>query len=267
MERFRITDGTGFRLADHDPADTGDFEGGKKAARAEVADLRDRLDALQERFYADGSHRLLVVLQGMDTAGKGGAVKKVFTGMNPTGVRVTSFKAPTETELAHDFLWRVHPHVPSDGQISVFDRSHYEDVLIVRVRQLLPAERWERRYAHIRHFERMLADEGTVIRKFFLHISEDEQKRRLEARIADESKHWKFRQGDLDERVMWDDYQKAYEAAIVKTATEHAPWYVVPADHKWHRDLVIARAMVETMEGIDLRYPEPEGDLHGVVVG
>jgi PPK2 family polyphosphate:nucleotide phosphotransferase len=266
MSSFRVTDGESFRLADHDAADKDGFQGGKAEGRAEVAKLTDRLDELQEKFYADGRHRLLVVLQGMDTAGKGGAIRRVFEGMNPSGVRVASFKAPTAPELAHDFLWRIHPQVPGDGEIVIFDRSHYEDVLIARVRGLVPKERWEARYDHIRHFERMLADEGTAIRKFFLHLSRDEQKSRLEARLADPAKHWKFRKGDLDERELWDDYQEAYEAAIRHTATEHAPWYVVPADRKWMRDLVICKALVETLEGLDLKFPEPEGDLTGVTV-
>ena len=266
MSSFRVTDGESFRLADHDAADKDGFEGGKAEGRAAVAKLTDRLDALQEKFYADGRHRLLVVLQGMDTAGKGGAIRRVFEGMNPSGVRVASFKAPTAPELAHDFLWRIHPQVPGDGEIVIFDRSHYEDVLIARVRGLVPKERWEARYDHIRHFERMLADEGTTIRKFFLHLSRDEQKSRLEARLADPAKHWKFRKGDLDERELWDDYQEAYEAAIGHTATEHAPWYVVPADRKWMRDLVICKALVETLEGLDMEFPEPEGDLTGITV-
>ena len=266
MSSFRVTDGESFRLADHDTADKDGFEGGKAEGRAEVAKLTDRLDDLQEKFYADGRHRLLVVLQGMDTAGKGGAIRRVFEGMNPSGVRVASFKAPTAPELAHDFLWRIHAQVPGDGEIVIFDRSHYEDVLIARVRGLVPKERWKARYDHIRHFERMLADEGTTIRKFFLHLSRDEQKSRLEARLADPAKHWKFRKGDLDERELWDDYQEAYEAAIRHTATEHAPWYVVPADRKWMRDLVICKALVETLEGLDLRFPEPEGDLTGITV-
>jgi PPK2 family polyphosphate:nucleotide phosphotransferase len=266
MSSFRVTDGESFRLADHDTADKDGFEGGKAEGRAEVAKLTDRLDDLQEKFYADGRHRLLVVLQGMDTAGKGGAIRRVFEGMNPSGVRVASFKAPTAPELAHDFLWRIHPQVPGDGEIAIFDRSHYEDVLIARVRGLVPKERWEARYDHIRNFEWMLADEGTTIRKFFLHLSRDEQKSRLEARLADPAKHWKFRKGDLDERELWDDYQEAYEAAIRHTATEHAPWYVVPADRKWMRDLVICKALVETLESLDLKFPEPEGDLTGITV-
>jgi PPK2 family polyphosphate:nucleotide phosphotransferase len=265
VERYRVTDGAGFRLAGHDPAATSGVAG-KGEGRAEVAELTARLDELQELLYADGRHRLLVVLQGMDTAGKGGAIKRVFRGMNPSGVRVKSFKAPTEPELAHDFLWRVHPHVPGDGEVALFDRSHYEDVLIVRVHNLVPKARWKARYDHIRAFEQMLVDEGTTIRKFFLHISRDEQRRRLEARLADPTKHWKFRRDDLNERNHWDAYQAAYEEIIQRTSTADAPWYVVPSDHKWHRDLVICRALVETLGSLDLRYPEPEEGLDRIVV-
>ena len=260
-----MTDGKDFRLADHDPGATSGVRG-KTEGRAAVAALTARLDKLQEKFYADGRHKLLVVLQGMDTSGKGGAIRKAFEGLNPAGVRVASFKAPTEPELAHDFLWRVHPHTPANGQMSIFDRSHYEDVLIARVRDLVPARQWKARYDHIRAFEQMLADEGTVIRKFFLHISAEAQAARLQARIDDPTKHWKFRSTDLAERALWDDYQVAYEQAIRRTATKDAPWIVVPADRKWHRDLVICRTIVETLEGLDLRYPEPEEDLSGIVV-
>jgi PPK2 family polyphosphate:nucleotide phosphotransferase len=265
MERYQVTEGKGFRLADHDPAATSGVAG-KAEGRAEVAALTTRLDELQEAFYADGRHKLLVVLQGMDTSGKGGAIRKAFEGLDPVGVHVAAFKAPTDLERAHDFLWRVHPHAPADGQIAIFDRSHYEDVLIVRVRGLVPAARWKARYTHIKAFEKMLADEGTVIRKFFLHISKEEQAERLQARLDDPTKRWKFRRGDLAERARWDDYQAAYEEAIRRTATPSAPWIVVPADRKWHRDLVICRTIVETLEGLDLRYPEPEEDLSDVVV-
>jgi PPK2 family polyphosphate:nucleotide phosphotransferase len=265
MDQYRVTDGTGFRLADRDPrADSG--VAGKDEGRAEVARLTARLDGLQETLYADGRYKLLVVLQGMDTSGKGGAIRKAFEGLNPTGVHVATFKAPTDLERAHDFLWRVHPHAPADGHIAIFDRSHYEDVLIVRVRKLLPEERWRPRYDHIRHFEQMLADEGTIIRKFFLHISREEQAARLQARIDDPTKHWKFRKEDLDEREWWDDYQRAYDEAIRCTATPDAPWYVVPADRKWHRDLVICRTIVEALEGLDLRYPPSDVDLSGLRV-
>jgi PPK2 family polyphosphate:nucleotide phosphotransferase len=265
MERYLVTDGKGFRLADHDPRATSGVAT-KAEGRAEVAALGVRMEDLQRRLYADGRHRLLVVLQGMDTSGKGGAIRKAFEPLNPTGVHVASFTQPTEPELAHDFLWRVHPHVPAAGTISIFDRSHYEDVLIVRVRSLVPTKRWRARYRHIRDFERMLAAEGTTIRKFFLHISRKEQAERLQARIDDPSKRWKFRLADLDERKLWDEYQQAYEDAIRETATPDAPWIVVPADRKWHRDLVIARTIVATLEGLGLRYPEPEEDLSGIVV-
>lgn len=265
MQDYVVTEGAGFHLADHDPGANSGVPG-KTAGRAEVAELTARLSGLHEKLYADGRHKVLVILQGMDTSGKGGAIRKAFEGLDPTGVHVATFKAPTEAELAHDFLWRVHPHVPEDGHISIFDRSHYEDVLIVRVHGLVPQARWRARYDHIRHFEQMLADEGTVIRKFFLHISKDEQAARLQARIDDPSKHWKFRPEDLAERERWDDYQRAYEEAIRRTATPDAPWIVVPADRKWHRDLVICRVMVEALESLDLRYPPPARDLSGLRV-
>ena len=265
MQDYVVTDGKGFRLADHDPgADSGVPD--KEAGRAEVAELTARLDELQERFYADGRHKVLVVLQGMDTSGKGGAIRKAFEGLHPTNVNVASFKAPTEIELAHDFLWRVHPHVPRRGHLSIFDRSHYEDVLIVRVHDLVPRSRWEARYDHIRNFEQMLVDEGTTIRKFFLHISKKEQADRLQARIDNPAKHWKFREEDLAERERWDEYQAAYDEAIRRTATPDAPWIVVPADRKWHRDLVICRTVVETLESLDLRYPRAKDDLSGLRV-
>lgn len=266
MDRYRITTGRDFRLADWDPGDTKDFDGGKHEAREELARLTSRLDELQEQLYADGRHRVLVVLQGMDTSGKGGTIRRVFEGVNPAGVRVASFKAPTEAEVARDFLWRIHPHVPRDGELVVFDRSHYEDVLIVRVRGLVPAKRWKARYRYIRDFERMLAHEGTTVLKFFLHISADEQRERLQARLDDLDKHWKFRVGDLEERKLWDDYQKAYEAAIQETGVSHAPWYVVPADRKWYRDLVVCRTLIKTLEGLKLGYPPSPDDLSNVVI-
>jgi PPK2 family polyphosphate:nucleotide phosphotransferase len=265
MQQYAVTDGEGFRLADHDPGGRSGVDG-KAEGRAEVARLTGQLRRLQETFYADGRHKLLVVLQGMDTSGKGGAIRKAFAGLNPLGTHVASFKAPTEQELAHDFLWRIHAHAPAGGHIAIFDRSHYEDVLIVRVRGLVPEARWASRYDHIRDFERMLADEGTVIRKFFLHISPEEQASRLQARLDNPQKHWKFNVGDLAERKRWDDYQQAYEDAIARTATPHAPWYVVPADHKWHRDLVICRTIVATLEGLDLRFPVADEDLSTVVI-
>jgi PPK2 family polyphosphate:nucleotide phosphotransferase len=266
MRRYRVTDGKDFALAKWDPADTSAFDGGKADGRAELAKMTAQLDDLQEKFYAGNRHKLLVVLQGTDTAGKGGAIRKVFEGVNPAGVQVASFKAPTEAELAHDFLWRVHPRAPANGQIAIFDRSHYEDVLIVRVHDLVPPKRWRARYTHIRNFEKMLADEGTTILKFFLHISKDEQAERLRARLENPAKHWKFRVGDLEERERWDDYQDAYEEAIRRTAAGHAPWIVVPANRKWYRDLVICQTLIDTLERLDLRYPDPVDDLSGIVV-
>jgi PPK2 family polyphosphate:nucleotide phosphotransferase len=266
VDRYRITKGREFRLADWDPGETKGFDGGKVEARAELAELTSKLDDLQEKLYANGRHRVLVVLQGMDTAGKGGTIRRVFEGVNPSGVRVAAFKAPTEPELAHDFLWRIHPQVPGNGEIVIFDRSHYEDVLIVRVRELVPPKRWKARYRHIRDFERMLADEGTAICKFFLHISKDEQGERLQARLDNPHKHWKFRLSDLEERKRWDDYQEAYEAAIQQTSARQAPWYVVPADHKWYRDLVVCRTLVKTLEALELDYPPSPDDLSDAVV-
>ena len=266
MDRYRVEEGSRVDLADWDPADQSQFAGGKQDGEKATARLNKRLEELQETLWADRRHRLLVVLQAMDTGGKDGTIRKVFEGVNPAGVRVATFKAPTASELAHDYLWRVHPHVPGDGEITIFNRSHYEDVLVVRVHDLVPRERWEKRYGHLVDFERLLADEGTTILKFFLHISEDEQRRRLQARIDDPTKHWKFSLGDLDERKHWDDYQRAYEEAISNTSTRFAPWYVVPANRKWYRDLVVANVLVKALEAMELRYPPPKQDLTGVVV-
>ncbi|HMG42156.1 MAG TPA: polyphosphate kinase 2 family protein [Acidimicrobiales bacterium] len=269
MESYRVTKKTGFKLSKFDPGDTGELDphqDGKRKAKAELAELNARLDSLQERLYADGHHKLLVVLQGMDTAGKGGTIRRVFEGVNPSGVRVAAFKAPSEVELAHDFLWRIHPEVPRNGELVIFDRSHYEDVLIVRVRELVPEERWRARYRHIREFEQMLVDEGTTIVKFFLHISRDEQAERLQARLDDPQKHWKFRLSDLAERKLWDDYQVAFEDAIKETSTPSAPWVIVPANRKWYRDVVVCRTLVETLEKLDLEYPPSPDDLTGAEI-
>lgn len=224
------------------------------------------LSELQFKMAAEGKHRILIVLQAMDTAGKDGTIRKVFGPLNPQGVRIQSFKAPTSYELAHDFLWRVHQHTPPNGHIQVFNRSHYEDVLVVRVHELVPEERWRKRYGHIRHFEELLVDEGTHILKFMLHISKEEQKERLEARLKDPERVWKFETGDLRERKLWSAYQKAYEDAIEETSTEHAPWYVIPADRKWYRDYVISTLLREFLESLDLRWPEPEPGLENIVV-
>jgi PPK2 family polyphosphate:nucleotide phosphotransferase len=263
---FRIGSGTEVDLDDFDPGSKGGFDGKKKDGKHACAALNDRLEALQETLYAQGKHRLLVVLQATDTGGKDGTIRHVFDGVNPQGVKVASFKKPTERELAHDYLWRVHPHVPGNGEITIFNRSHYEDVLVVRVHGLVPESVWSKRYRHINEFERLLSDEGTHIVKFFLHISKEEQKKRLQERLDDPSKHWKFSLGDLDERGFWDDYQRAFAAMLSETSTDWAPWYVVPSDRKWFRNLFISSVLVETLESMDLHYPENEDDLSHVVI-
>jgi len=266
LNKYKVAEGSRVNLAEWDAADHSEFAGDKQQSEKTMAQLNKRLEALQELLWADRHHRLLVVLQAMDTGGKDGTVRKVLEGVNPIGVRVASFKQPTSPELAHDYLWRVHQLVPGDGEIVVFNRSHYEDVLAVRVHDLVPKSRWEKRYRHMVEFEKLLADEGTTIVKFFLHISKDEQRHRLQARIDDPTKHWKFSLGDLDERKLWDDYKRAYEDALSHTSTTFAPWYIVPADHKWYRDLVVATILVQTLEGMELRYPAPAEDLSGIVV-
>ena len=265
-DQYRIKPGTKAKLSKLNPADTADYDGRKDEAKDELDELTDRLEDLQELLYAESKHKLLIVLQGTDTSGKDGAIRHVFEGVNPQGVRVANFKAPTPIELAHDYLWRVHPQAPGKGEIVIFNRSHYEDVLVVRVHGLVPDKVWRRRYDQINAFERLLADEGTTILKFFLHISKDEQKERLQARLDDPTKHWKFNVGDLKERELWDEYIRAYEDALSKTSTDWAPWYVVPSDVKWYRNLIIARVIVGTLEGFKMKYPESKEDLSKVVI-
>ena len=265
---------TPFRIEPGHPVDldriatdhTDGFDGDKAAGRARMAVLVERLAELQRRLYAGGTERLLVVLQAPDAAGKDGTIGAVFTGVNPQGVRVVSFKKPNDDELAHDYLWRVHRHAPARGDIAVFNRSHYEDVLVVRVHGLVPEATWQRRYDHINAFERLLADEGTTIVKLFLHLSRDEQAVRFQERIDDPTKHWKFRLGDLEERARWDDYRRAFETMLERTSTPWAPWFVVPADRTWFRNLVAAEIVVETLERLGLRYPDPEPGLDGLKV-
>ena len=263
--RYRIASGTTVDLTAHHSADIGPYAK-KKPARRDAAALAGRLDSLQRLLWADGRHKLLVVLQAMDAGGKDGTIRKVFGGLNPQGVTVTGFTQPTTRELGHDYLCRVHRHTPGAGKISVFNRSHYEDVLIVRVLDLVPEVQWRRRYRHINEFERVLAEEGTTILKFFLHVSKDEQRQRLQARLDNPEKIWKFSAGDLAQREKWDAYMAAYAEMLGRTSTEAAPWYVVPADHKWYRDVVVASVVAETLESMGLSYPAPEAGLEGVVV-
>jgi len=264
VERYRIAPGSVVSLGDYDPGDAGGLS--KKRGVRELKALKARLNSLQELLYANGTHALLVVLQGMDTSGKDGVIKRVITAFNPQGFRVTSFKAPTEEELAHDFLWRVHKEVPRRGMVGVFNRSHYEDVLVVRVDRLVPEDVWRARYEAIRQFEELLVENGVVLCKFFLHISRDEQRVRLQARLDDPEKRWKFRSGDLSARAKWDAYMTAYEVALEQCSTQRAPWYVVPANRKWFRDLVVAQALVNSLASLGMTWPELEAGAEGLTI-
>ena len=265
MERYRVKPGGGFALASIDPKDRSAFpEIRKSTSIPELRSMRRRLAELQRVLWADAGHAVLLVLQAMDTGGKDGTIRKVFTGVNPQGIDVRGFGVPSDLEREHDYLWRVHVQAPRRGRIGIFNRSHYEDVLVVRVNELVPRERWQKRYEHIRAFERMLIDEDTVIVKIMLHISKEEQKERLQARLDDPSKNYKFNPSDLDSRARWDDYMAAYEDALNETSTDDAPWYVVPSDRKWHRNLVVSQILIDTLESLDLAYPEAEHDLSSI---
>lgn len=266
MKRYLVKPGDKVDLKKCDPGDKNYFKGDKKESKDELLKINARLEELQEMLYAEHKHKILVVLQAMDSGGKDGTIRHVFNGVNPQGVKVASFKVPTKEELDHDYLWRVHKHTPGKGEIVIFNRSHYEDVLVVRVHDLVPKSVWRRRFKHIRDFERILADEGTTILKLFLHIDLDEQKERFQARLDTPHKRWKFRLGDLEERKLWDNYQNAYEEAISKTSTEWAPWYIIPANRKWYRNLVISRIIVETLESLNMSYPKSEEDLEDNVI-
>jgi PPK2 family polyphosphate:nucleotide phosphotransferase len=261
---LRVKPGSSFRLADVDPSASHGRT--KDAASDELqADLA-RLTDLQDRLWAEQRHPVLIVLQGIDAAGKDGSVKHVMSAFNPMGCTVTSFKVPTPIELAHDYLWRVHQRAPGKGEIAIFNRSHYEDVLIVRVHDLVPKAVWSRRFDQINAFEELLASSGTTILKFFLWIDRDEQKERFQARLDDPAKRWKFRLGDLEERKLWDAYEAAFEEAIRRCSTDAAPWYVIPSNRKWFRNLAIANILADTLDELNPQYPPSEEDLAGVVV-
>ncbi|GMR03153.1 MAG: polyphosphate kinase 2 family protein [Acidimicrobiia bacterium] len=267
MDTYRVAPGGSFTLGSVDPRDRSAFGTLKKSASGSVlAVMNKRLAELQRLLWADGRHALLLVLQAMDTGGKDGTIRKVFSGVNPQGVDVRGFGVPSELEADHDYLWRVHLQAPRRGRIGIFNRSHYEDVLIVRVNDLVPQQRWQRRYAHIRNFEQQLADEGTTIVKIMLHISKEEQRSRLRARLSDPAKSYKFNPSDLDSRERWDMYMEAYEEAINQTSTVAAPWFVVPADRKWYRNLVISQILIDTLESLDLSYPSPSYDLSSIEI-
>ena len=248
------------KLTDADALPANGLPKGDEADRV-LADIRSRIEALQLALGAEGRRSLLVVLQGRDTSGKDGVIKKVFGDLNPMYCQVSSFKRPTPLELRHDFLWRAHQVVPPAGMIGIFNRSHYEDVLVVRVHDLVPEKLWRKRYQHINEFERMLADHGVTMLKFALHISEEEQRQRLEDRLADDRKNWKFEAGDLKERALWDQYTAAYEDMLELTSTEWAPWYLVPGDKKTARDLLIGHVVVEALEKMSPRYPKADPEV------
>jgi PPK2 family polyphosphate:nucleotide phosphotransferase len=263
VKQYRVKPGGQLSLKRYDPDDTGDYkqnDQGKEKAKAETAKLIASLDGLQERLYANATRSLLIVLQGMDTSGKDGTIKSVMSGVNPQGCKVVAFKAPSKDELAHDFLWRVHREVPPKGYIGIFNRSHYEDVLITRVHGWVSGKAVKRRFDQIKEFEELLTESGTTVLKFFLHISKDEQKERLTARIADPEKRWKWNSGDLEERKLWNEYLKAFEDVMSATSTDCAPWYIVPANRKWYRNLVVADRIVNVLENMKLKTPPaPDG--------
>ena len=247
-------------LSDYPPEYTGDYEKKGQTTRR-LKKLHKKLLELQGLLYAESRHSLLIILQGMDTCGKDGTIRRVMGGINVQGCDVFNFKVPTADELSRDFLWRAHRAVPSKGKIGIFNRSHYEDVLVVRVHNLVPEQVWSQRYQQINDFEKMLVENGTVVMKFYLHISKDEQKERLESRINDPTKHWKVEASDIRERAYWDYYMQAYEVMLQKCSTEWAPWYIIPANKKWYRNLVITECIVERLKKLDMKYPEPSIDV------
>ena len=258
QKQFRVEPGKKFRLGDFDPDDTGAMT--KTEAEQILERHAAKLDHLQTLLYAGAQYSLLIVLQGMDASGKDGTIKNVMRGVNPQGCSVTSFKQPSQNELEHDFLWRVHQAVPPRGRIAIFNRSHYEDVLIARVHNLVPKKVWSERYGQINAFEKILAENNVRILKFFLHISKPEQEKRLQARLSDPQKYWKFSKADLQERRYWPKYQEAYEAAIAKCSTRHAPWFVVPANQKWFRNAYISSVVIEELESLKMRFPAPRDE-------
>jgi len=263
--QYVVEPGSKVDLSALDTAETGEFQTPKQGKKA-LKKYRKALAELQERFYAWDKKALLIVLQGMDTAGKDGTIRHVMRGVNPQGVVVTSFKVPTHEEIAHDYLWRVHKAAPKRSMIGIFNRSHYEDVLVVRVHNLVPPEVWSRRYEQINAFEKFLTENDVIVLKFFLHISKEEQARRLQARLDTPEKRWKFNAGDLKERALWDDYMAAYTDAVQKCSTEHAPWYVVPSDNKWYRNYVVGQIITATLYELDPQFPEPEEGLDDVAI-
>lgn len=261
----QLSPGQSFYINDL-PTDGNIFLPVREEAENRFKNLRKEIIELQRRLYAEGQQKLLVILQAMDAGGKDSTIRKVFKGVNPQGVAVHSFKVPSKEELAHDFLWRVHEHVPAKGMIGVFNRSHYEDVLVVRVHDIVPESVWRPRYAHINNFEKLLAETGTRILKFYLHISKNEQKERFQDRLDVPEKNWKFSIDDLKKRGYWDDYMAAYQEMLVQTTTDYAPWYVIPANQKWYRNFAIANVIASTLKELNPQYPSTEVDVSTVVI-
>ncbi|MGB8856748.1 MAG: polyphosphate kinase 2 family protein [Burkholderiales bacterium] len=266
IDNYRVRPGSKVKLSQINPGDKSARSGSKKKDAELLENLGHELDSLQDLLSAEQKRKIILVLQGMDASGKDGTIRKVFEHVDPQGVYVANFKAPTPDELAHDYLWRVHNVVPGKGEIAIFNRSHYEDVLIVRVHNWITPDECKRRYEQINAFEKMLAETGTIMIKCFLYISKDEQKKRLEERLADPTKQWKFRLGDLEERKLWPEYMRAYEAALSATSTDYAPWYVIPADSNTNRNIVIASILVQTLQAQKMRYPKSKENLEGVIV-
>jgi PPK2 family polyphosphate:nucleotide phosphotransferase len=261
-ERFRVKPGRKVKLEGMDPGFTAEHK--KKASEVRLAQYTQKLRDLQYLLYAEGTHSLLICLQALDAGGKDGTINHVLGAMNPQGTRVHAFKVPSREEAAHDFLWRIERQAPARGEVVIFNRSHYEDVLVARVHHLVPPEVWSKRYDLINAFERNLVAHGTHILKFFLHISEDEQLRRFRQRLDDPTRHWKISESDYEEREFWRDYQKAYEEALSRTSTKHAPWFIVPANHKWFRNLAVSRIVVENLESLKMRFPKPTVDIKDI---
>jgi len=262
-ERYQVEPGQKVRLAERDPDDTGGCENKAQARKATEQNLK-RLAELEYLLYAESKRSVLIVLQAIDAGGKDGTIRRVMGPLNPQSCKVTSFKTPSEEELAHDFLWRIHRAVPRKGEIGIFNRSHYEDVLIVRVKNLVEKAIWSKRYRQINDFERMLSENGVHLLKFYLHISKDEQLKRFQARLDDPTKHWKFNVADVEERKYWNDYMSAFEDALTKCSTGYGPWFVVPANHKWYRDLVVSEILVETLERLNMKFPKPTVDIASI---
>lgn len=263
-EKYLVKPGSKIKLADYKPDDTADYD--KSTAVTELEELRADLNPLQQQLYASGKYGMLVVLQGMDTSGKDGICRNVVSAFNPQGVQITSFKAPTEEELAHDFMWRIHKAVPRRGMVGIFNRSHYEDVLVVRVESIVPEAVWRKRYDIINDFESCLVDNKIVVIKFFLHLSKEEQRRRLADRLADPTEYWKFRAADLKARAKWDDYMQAYEDALNECSTKQAPWYIIPADRKWFRNLLISQILKEKLGSLKMDWPPLEEAAKGIKI-